>query len=136
MKARADDQAVIRASIDRLHEQLRDADRQQASWQGQFDPEVFKAFVRSLGIYPTGSLVRLASGKLAVVLEQNEHSLTSPVVKVFFSITSNMGVSPRRLDLAHPGCTDRIVGREDPAKWGFKQIDELWVEGDVLKRSR
>ncbi|MCP5273086.1 MAG: HD-GYP domain-containing protein [Burkholderiaceae bacterium] len=107
-----------------------------ASWQGQFDPEVFKAFVRSLGIYPTGSLVRLASGKLAVVLEQNEHSLTSPVVKVFFSITSNMGVSPRRLDLAHPGCTDRIVGREDPAKWGFKQIDELWVEGDVLKRSR
>ena len=37
-----------------------------ASWQGQFDPEVFKAFVRSLGIYPTGSLVRLASGKLAV----------------------------------------------------------------------
>ena len=107
-----------------------------ASWQGQFDPEVFKAFVRSLGIYPTGSLVRLASGKLAVVLEQNEHSLTSPVVKVFFSITSNMGVTPRRLDLAHPGCTDRIVGREDPAKWGFRQIDELWVEGDVLRRSR
>ena len=107
-----------------------------ASWKGQFDPAVFKAFVRSLGIYPTGSLVRLASGKLAVVLEQNEHNLTSPVVKVFFSVTSNMGVSPRRLDLAHPGCNDRIVGREDPAKWGFRQIDELWVEADVLWRSR
>ena len=40
LKARADDQAVIRASIDRLHEQLRDADRQQASWQGQFNQQV------------------------------------------------------------------------------------------------
>jgi HD-GYP domain-containing protein (c-di-GMP phosphodiesterase class II) len=107
-----------------------------ASWQGQFDPVVFKAFVKSLGIYPTGSLVRLASNKLAVVVEQNAERLTAPVVKVFFSTTSNMGVPPRLIDLSRPGCADRIVGREDPAKWGFKQIEELWVEGDVLKRSR
>jgi HD-GYP domain-containing protein (c-di-GMP phosphodiesterase class II) len=107
-----------------------------ASWQGQFDPEVFKAFVRSLGIYPTGSLVRLASNKLAVVVEQNAERLTAPVVRAFFSTTSNMGVPPRLIDLARPGCADRIVGREDPAKWGFKQLDELWVEGDVLRRSR
>ncbi len=107
-----------------------------ASWQGQFDPSVFKAFVRSLGIYPTGSLVRLASGKLAVVIEQNEKSLTAPIVKVFFSLTSHMGVPPRRLDLALPGCTDHIVGREDAGKWGFRQIDELWLDSDVLRRSR
>jgi putative nucleotidyltransferase with HDIG domain len=107
-----------------------------ASWQGQFDPVVFKAFVKSLGIYPTGSLVRLASNKLAVVVEQNAERLTAPVVKVFFSTTSNMGVPPRLIDLSRPGCADRIVGREDPAKWGFRQLDELWVEGEVLKRSR
>ena len=107
-----------------------------ASWRGQFDPEVFKAFVRSLGIYPTGSLVRLASGKLAVVLEQNEHSLTAPVVKVFFSLKANMGVPPRLLDLAQPGCHDHIVGREDAATWGFTRIDELWLDGDTLRLSR
>ena len=41
-----------------------------ASWTGHFDPAVFSAFVQSLGIYPTGSLVRLESGLLAVVVEQ------------------------------------------------------------------
>jgi putative nucleotidyltransferase with HDIG domain len=105
-----------------------------ASWKGQFDPVVFQAFVRSLGIYPTGSLVRLASGKLAVVVEQNAAALVAPMVKVFFSTKSNMGVPPTLLDLTKSA--DRIVGREDPAKWGFKQLDELWVEGEVLKRSR
>jgi HD-GYP domain-containing protein (c-di-GMP phosphodiesterase class II) len=105
-----------------------------ASWNGQFDPVVFQAFVRSLGIYPTGSLVRLASGRLAVVIEQNPAALVAPMVKVFFSTTSNMGVIPTLLDLTRSA--DKIVGREDPANWGFKQFDELWVEGEVLKRSR
>jgi HD-GYP domain-containing protein (c-di-GMP phosphodiesterase class II) len=33
-----------------------------AAWKGHFDPTVFRHFVRSLGIYPNGSLVRLESG--------------------------------------------------------------------------
>lgn len=40
LAARAEEQAVLRASIDRLHEQLRDADQQRASWQGQFQQQV------------------------------------------------------------------------------------------------
>ena len=41
-----------------------------ASWKGQFDEAVFGAFVRSLGIYPAGSLVRLESQRLAVVVSR------------------------------------------------------------------
>ena len=107
-----------------------------ATWQGQFDTTVFQAFVRSLGIYPTGSLVRLASGKLALVVEQNPSSLVAPTVKIFFSVKSNMGVPPLLLDLSRTGCTDRIVGRENPAKWGFKPLHELWLDSEVLRRSR
>ena len=109
---------------------------QMASWKDQFDPVIFQALVCSLGIYPVGSLVRLASGKLAVVVEQNPAALVAPVVRVFYSTKSQMPVPVQRLDLSGPGCSDRIVGRESAAQWGFKQIDEIWLDGDVLRRSR
>lgn len=105
---------------------------QMASWKGHFDPAMFKSFVKTLGIYPTGSLVRLQSGKLAVVVEQNPLSLAAPVVKVFFSTNSQMPIAPVRLELAKSN--DRIVGRENPKTWGFKQTDELWAGDALLKK--
>ena len=107
-----------------------------ASWSGHFDETIFRHFVRSLGIYPTGSLVRLESGRLAVVLEQNPASLVTPVVKVFFSTKSQMPIAAERLDLAHKGCTDRIVGREPREPGRFDRLEELWVEPDTLRRYR
>jgi HD-GYP domain-containing protein (c-di-GMP phosphodiesterase class II) len=95
-----------------------------AAWQGHFDPAIFSAFVKSLGIYPTGSLVRLESGRLAVVQEQNPQSLTTPVVKVFFSTRSNLPVTVQRINLA--SASDRIVGRESRADWNFPHIEGLW----------
>ena len=101
-----------------------------ASWKGHFDPEVFAAFVKSLGIYPTGSLVRLESGRLAVVIEQNPGKLVAPVVRVFFSTRSNLPVPVERVDLAAHGQPDRVVGRESPKAWNFPQLDTLWA-GDI-----
>ena len=71
---------------------------QMAGWKGHFDTVVFQAFVKSLGIYPVGSLVKLKSGKLAVVTEQNPKNLVSPIVKVL----ETMRV---------PGFMSRIFGR-------------------------
>jgi putative nucleotidyltransferase with HDIG domain len=105
-----------------------------ASWKGHLDPVLFGAFVKSLGIYPTGSLVRLASGRLAVVVEQNPQALVSPQVKVFHSTKSDMPIPARLLDLAEPGCQDRIVGREPDAEARFPQLSELWADAAVLRR--
>jgi HD-GYP domain-containing protein (c-di-GMP phosphodiesterase class II) len=101
--------------------------RRMAEWaKGHFDVQVFQAFVKSLGIYPIGSLVQLSSGRLGVVVEQAGKSLTMPMVKVFFSTKSNMRIIPELIDLARPGITEKIVSREDPAKWRFPDLDELW----------
>ena len=100
-----------------------------ASWLGHFDPPVFVAFVKSLGIYPTGSLVRLVSGKLAVVLEQNPQTLTLPIVKVFFSTKANLPLPQQVLDLSRSH--ERIAGREPRQDWNFPQIEGLWA-GDAI----
>ncbi len=105
-----------------------------ASWKGHFDDKLFAAFVQSLGIYPTGSLVRLESGKLAVVAEQNPGKLTAPVVTVFYSTRSQMRVTPQRLNLAGAGCSDRIVARHAAEGHTFGRLDELWADPDLLRR--
>jgi HD-GYP domain-containing protein (c-di-GMP phosphodiesterase class II) len=100
--------------------------RHMTQWKGHFDQKVFQAFVRTVGIYPVGSLVRLGSGRLAVVTSQNPQSLLAPRVKAFFSTKSNMRILPQEVNLASKLSNDKIVGFESPEQWKFKDLDELW----------
>ena len=105
--------------------------RQMAQWKNHFDQRVFQAFVRTVGIYPVGALVRLQSGRLAVVAQQNPLSLLTPKVKVFFSTKSDQRIPPEDLDLGSPRCRDKIDSIEPPEKWPFKDLDQLWTDGLV-----
>jgi hypothetical protein len=78
---------------------------------------VVRAFIRTVGIFPNGSLVRLASGRLAVVIEQHATNALTPRVRAFFSTRSNMHVSEQDIDLARS--SDKIERSEDPLRWGF-----------------
>jgi putative nucleotidyltransferase with HDIG domain len=98
-----------------------------ASWQGHFDPIILQSFVKTIGIYPTGSLVRMASGKLGVVVEQNPKKLTAPKVKLFFSTKSGMPLQPKLVDLMESHVQDRIVAREPPENWSFGYLNDLWA---------
>jgi putative nucleotidyltransferase with HDIG domain len=100
--------------------------RTMAEWTGHFDQRIFQAFVKSLGIYPIGSLVMLNSGRIGVVIDQTNKSLLMPCVKVFFSTKSDSRIPPEIINLSQAHCQERIVGREDPAKWAFPDLNDLW----------
>ena len=104
------------------------------SWakDGQFDTAVFAAFVKSLGVYPVGSLVRMRSGRLAVVVEQSASQLLKPWVKVFYSTKAQMPVAVELIDTSDPRCSDAIAARESNSIWKFKHLDELWAGREAL----
>lgn len=99
--------------------------RKMAEWsRSQYDPRVFHAFVRTVGIYPIGTLVRLKSGFLGVVLDQNETALLAPRVKVFYAIGRSHRIPAKVVDLATEG--DEILSHEDPDVWGITDLQALW----------
>lgn len=103
-----------------------DSLQRMAQWKGHFDPALFQSFVKVIGIYPIGSLVRLKSQRLAVVVEQNEKALLKPKVKVFFSLRSSMPLPQSVVDLALTGQEDGIEKKEHFEDWNFPYLEELW----------
>lgn len=99
---------------------------QMAKFAGHFDEKMFNALVKAMGVYPTGSLVKLSSGRLAVVLEQHTDSLLTPKVKVFFSSTNRTPIPQEIVDLSRSNNPEKIISRETPEDWGFPHFDELW----------
>ena len=81
----------------------------------QLDQTVFHAFVKTVGIYPVGTMVKLKSGRLAIVTDQTSKSLLTPIVKVFFSTKVNEPIFPEFVDLSK--IPDPIASVEDPANW-------------------
>ncbi|MBD8161261.1 HD-GYP domain-containing protein [Erwinia persicina] len=101
---------------------------QMASWPGHFDRKLLYAFVKAVGIYPVGSLVRLSSGRLGVVTEPGEHSLLQPKICVFFSLNSGKRLTPHIIDLASLYCEDHIIGPEEANHWPDIDVNSLWQQ--------
>ena len=94
-----------------------------AQWQGHFDAKVFQAFVKCVGIYPVGALVRLQSGGIGVVTEQGEKSLLQPKVNIFYCANRKHAIPPTTVDLAAMVGLDRIVGLESAQDWGLRDLN-------------
>jgi hypothetical protein len=50
---------------------------------------------------------------------------------MFYSTKSSLRIPAMMVDLSRADTVDRIAGREDPAKWRFPDLHELWsgIEG-------
>ena len=100
-----------------------DALKKLLEWSGDhLDGELVQLFIRALGIYPVGSLVRLSNGKLAVVVEQQE-SLLQPVVRMVYDAERGYRLPPRDLDLSRS--EERIESFEEPAEWDLNPLEWL-----------
>ena len=76
--------------------------------------------------------MRLKSGRLAVVTEQSWKALLKPLVRVFFSTRSGTRIPHEVIDLARPGAGDEIADREDPVRWAFPDLEDLWRPAELL----
>lgn len=83
-----------------------------------FNAELVEHFICLIGIYPVGTLVRLESDMLAVVISPGEESLLRPIVRTVFDIKLGYPVTtPHDIDLSAK--LDSIVQYESPAQWGI-----------------
>lgn len=80
-----------------------------------FDQQLVQTFIRAIGIYPTGTLVRLESNRMGVVVEQNEGNLLEPVVRIFYHAGQQHYIPPEIVDLSK--VPDKVASFENYDKW-------------------
>ncbi len=88
-----------------------------------FNPELVQRFIHCVGIYPAGTLVRLTSGRLALVLETGDKGPLYPLLRVIYDAAKQRFVRPFDIDLSHPGAKyadEHISGYEHAEQWGIK----------------
>jgi putative nucleotidyltransferase with HDIG domain len=89
-------------------------------WTGHFDPDMFEIFVKSVGIYPVGALVRLKSGRTAMVIGENPDDPSRPPL---LSVATAEHPEVERIDIS----ADEITGMECE--------ETLEIEGWETKRT-
>jgi putative nucleotidyltransferase with HDIG domain len=100
-----------------------DALKKLLEWSGDhLDGDLVQLFIRALGIYPVGSLVRLSNGKLAVVVEQQE-DLLKPVVRVVYDALRGYALPSK--DVHMDRFDIHIESFEEPADWDLNPLEFL-----------
>ena len=95
-------------------------------WSGShFEESLVHKFIRSMGIYPVGSLVMMESGRLAVVIEASEKDQTRPIIKVMYNSRLKQFIPTEVIDLSKATSQDSIKSSVDPDKWKIKTSDFL-----------
>jgi HD-GYP domain-containing protein (c-di-GMP phosphodiesterase class II) len=73
---------------------------QKLAANNQLDIELVNLFIKCMGVYPVGTLVKLESNQLAIVEGRNQNSPTQPLVRSFYSVERNRYVMAKDIDLS------------------------------------
>lgn len=88
-----------------------------------FNKDLVEQFICCVGIYPIGTLVRLESDWLGVVIEHGEKGLLYPVIRVIYDIKKEKYVIPYDVDLSKLSGeenTEVVLNAEPPDRWNIK----------------
>jgi len=66
---------------------------------GKIDPSLVQQFIKCIGVHPVGSLVKLKSDRLGIIIKANTTEPLKPVVMCFYSLSSGMHTELKRVDL-------------------------------------
>lgn len=105
-----------------------DALRKLLEWSSHhFNPDLVQQFIRCVGIYPVGTLVRLHSGRLGVVVESGRKSSLHPTVRIVMDANERRYLSVQNIDLSRlgKGSQERILNVESPKRWKIDPIKVL-----------
>ncbi len=92
-----------------------------------FNPKFFKVFIKTLGIYPIGTLVRLDTNEIALVVRINPNDPNRPTVKILFDPEGREFTKAQEVRLAeldtHTGSPKRsIVATVDSVTQGLIDV--------------
>jgi hypothetical protein len=79
----------------------------------KYDPEILRAFIESVGVYPIGAFVRLRSERLAMVVDIDPDDHALPVVRTFYSLATGKSLRGETIRLAQCWGADAVEGIAD-----------------------
>lgn len=83
-----------------------------ADTSGKYDQQLVQQFIRCIGVHPVGSLVKLKSGKLGIIVKANPNEPIKPLVMCFYSITTGAHTELKKIDLSKS--EDEIISTVRP----------------------
>jgi len=95
-----------------------------AGMTGHFDQDLLFRFMRSIGVFPAGKLIRLRSNRLAVVLPTRRQDYR-PTVRAFYDTVGTQFIDYADAVLSDCFSDDQAVSQEDPAVWFSNDWAEL-----------
>lgn len=84
----------------------------------QFDDILVNKFIKCMGVHPTGSVVRMKSGRLAMVLERNDRAPLRPVIKLVYDPIQQCYLDLAPINLAETP-VDEIEITVDPREYNI-----------------
>lgn len=95
----------------------------------EFQEELVVEFIRAIGLYPTGTLVELNTGEVAVVVEQNFERRLKPKIMVVLDAVKQRLDRPIALDLAQD--EKEKQAKIDSGKYLASEIEHVEIIQDL-----